>query len=226
MLTINTFICEKCQFLDIKGVYGTEFSPDGSRCYASFTNPPIIIQWDLLAGSSAAIINSADTIGNSTSLFIGALQIGPDGRIYVARYQGSFVGCITYPNTLGSGCSYVDNYIYLAPNTCRMGLPNFITSNFCNLNVSTTNLNADGSIMSLYPNPASTSLTISLRASAAVSTRLTIINTLGADVYEQNIPAGTTETEVAIPVNHLSKGVYFVSLRNNDSVATKKLIVN
>src|SRR6185503_6051784 len=44
------------------GLYGLEFSPDGSRLYVTQEQPAIVVQYDLLAGSNAAIIASADTV--------------------------------------------------------------------------------------------------------------------------------------------------------------------
>jgi PKD repeat protein len=56
--------------------------------------------------------------------FIGALQLGPDGKIYVARNNTS-LSVINNPNTVGIGCGYSNLSISLAGRSSRMGLPNF-----------------------------------------------------------------------------------------------------
>lgn len=113
-------------------MYGCEFSPDGSKLYAGTwftTNPGLVYQYDLCAGSSAAIIASEMIIANSSPLK-GALQQAPDGKIYVIRYGQSELGVINNPNLSGTLCNYVDQGQSIAPKTCVYGLPNFLTSDF------------------------------------------------------------------------------------------------
>src|SRR6185295_7359685 len=68
--------------------YGIEFSPDSKRLYGSKYGNSLseIYQFDLTAGSAAAIVNSAIQVGLPGVSFVGALQLGPDKKIYVARY--------------------------------------------------------------------------------------------------------------------------------------------
>lgn len=49
-------------FTVTNGVYGIEFSPDNSKLYATILDPGMILQYDLAAGSPAAIISSLDTV--------------------------------------------------------------------------------------------------------------------------------------------------------------------
>ncbi len=108
------------------GPYGLEFSPDSSKLYVSSSNS--VWQFDLTAANIAGSINSV----YNGSDFIGALQLGPDGRIYAANtidYQSLDV--INDPNELGAGCDYVQNGIQLAVGTSAIiGLPPFIQSFF------------------------------------------------------------------------------------------------
>ncbi len=111
------------------GCYGMEFSPDNTKLYAANFNTKVIWQFDLCAGSSTAIINSATSLGTFPNN-MGALQLGPDKKIYCARYPVSWLGVINSPNTLGLGCNYVDNGVPLAGKLSQAGLPNFIQSYF------------------------------------------------------------------------------------------------
>lgn len=109
--------------------YGTEFSPDGSLLYVGVTGLNRgIYQFNLEAGSDADIIASGQRVDAIESGFAGALQLAPDGAIYVARLAEGFVGAITDPDTRGLACTYVDQYVSLNGRSGRLGLPGFIQS--------------------------------------------------------------------------------------------------
>lgn len=111
-----------------EGAYGVEFSPDGSRLYFAYYGPNMVTQYDLTAGSAAAIIASCNTIYFvSSSSNFGAIQNGPDGKMYLARENAPVVSCITNPNLPGTACNFVDNYITVPSGNSQLGLPNFIT---------------------------------------------------------------------------------------------------
>ena len=109
--------------------YGIEFSRDGLLLYAAEFNNKIY-QFDLSLGTPAAIIASRQLVGQAFGIEIGALQMAPDGKIYVAKNSSTFCGVINDPSVLGSGCNYVDNGFSISPNQGIEGLPNFIQSIF------------------------------------------------------------------------------------------------
>jgi len=111
--------------------YGIEFSPDSKRLYGSKYGNSLseIYQFDLTAGNAAAIVASAVQVALPGVQFVGALQLGPDGKIYVARYSSSMLGVINYPDSLGLACNYVDQAVSLS-GTCELGLPNCFPSVF------------------------------------------------------------------------------------------------
>lgn len=106
--------------------YGIEFSPDGTKLYINASQNPTanIYQIDLSNNYRTTLI------GSSVSPYAGALQIGPDGKIYFARYQSKYLGIIHYPNAAGENCRYEDDGLYLGGKTSTFGLPNFIQSYF------------------------------------------------------------------------------------------------
>ncbi|MBK8846344.1 MAG: T9SS type A sorting domain-containing protein [Bacteroidetes bacterium] len=107
--------------------YGVEFSPNSNVLYGTlFTGP--IYQYDLTAGSNAAILASEYLVAISASPELGAVQLAPNGKIYAARKQLSWLGVINDPNQLGAACNYVDNGLSLLPYTCYYGLPNMLPS--------------------------------------------------------------------------------------------------
>ncbi len=121
--------------LDMSSSYGVEFSPDGSKLYTTFhaldylNAPGAVYQFDLNAGSTAAINQSKTWIGSNPPLTdMRGLQLAPDGKIYVARSLGKHLGVIEHPNMLGLASSYVDSGFSLNNKICLWSLPSFVSS--------------------------------------------------------------------------------------------------
>ncbi|QIH37318.1 T9SS type B sorting domain-containing protein [Flavobacterium sp. Sr18] len=112
------------------GMYGVEFSPNSEILYLSVTNPSPykVIQYDL---TSSDIVGSAFTT-LIPSIFPCALQLGPNGKIYIAEYGKQKLGVINNPNSLGAACDLQMNAVDLAGRICGMGLPPFVSSFFFN----------------------------------------------------------------------------------------------
>ncbi len=113
-------------------VYGVEFSPNSRYLYvATFSNPSDIFQFDLLAGTAAQISASQVNLGTYSGHLMGALQRGPDGRIYMSPYAATTLPTIDAPDLAGSFCAYNPAGQALAAGTsCNYGLPNFLQSIF------------------------------------------------------------------------------------------------
>jgi len=114
------------------GDYGLEFSPDGHLLYVGYETDYKVLQFDLTSGSQPIIAASATQVATTAlgSKQVGALQLGPDGKIYVGVYGSPYLGVINSPNTIGVGCNYVDAGVYLGGKQSLIGLPNFVTSFF------------------------------------------------------------------------------------------------
>jgi hypothetical protein len=107
--------------------YGCEFSPDGTRLYGTTTDfgSSTLFQWDLCAGSPAAVVASMVTI--NTPSVLGQLQRASDGKIYIGNVetpQSSMLCVINNPNVAGAGCNFMSLGQSVAPNTTQSGLPN------------------------------------------------------------------------------------------------------
>ncbi|MCD4680702.1 MAG: T9SS type A sorting domain-containing protein [Bacteroidales bacterium] len=106
--------------------YSVEFSPDNSKVYVSLYTSGEIIQIDLLAGSPADIINSLMVVGSHNGTIFnstGTLQIGPDGKIYIACWLDIKLAVIDNPDGLGMACNFLDNHIDLLGRYSILGLP-------------------------------------------------------------------------------------------------------
>ena len=108
------------------GPYGVEFSPDSSKVYVTANNS--VVQFDI---SNPAPASTLTTVYNGFN-FIGAIQLGPDGKIYVANSANpQTLDVINSPDDLGIACDYDVNGQALASGTfSNIGLPPFIQSFF------------------------------------------------------------------------------------------------
>lgn len=109
------------------GTYGIEFSPNGKLVYtADHRGLNRIYQFNIALGTTEEIQNSMVSLQNSP-VALGALQLGPDGKIYAAKENG-YLGVIHSPNTIGTECNYVYDGVFLNGKTSSLGLPGFISS--------------------------------------------------------------------------------------------------
>lgn len=127
--------------------FGVEFSPDNSKLYIS-TSPlgsatNFLYQFDVTATDpfvNPFVVHqyNVNEVGSADSL-MGALQLAPDGKIYLAKFRRSVLGLknlgvIYNPDRPLAACNYntIDNIpnngFYLGGAESLIGLPNFITS--------------------------------------------------------------------------------------------------
>ncbi len=111
--------------------YGCEFSPDGTKLYATCPNFSFnygsLWQWNLCAGNNNAILASAVTITTEPA-GLGCIQKASNGKIYIAKAAKSFLGVINNPNDAGMACNYNSFGQSIAPRICSDALANFFTS--------------------------------------------------------------------------------------------------
>ncbi len=129
MVTGSTAIT---QSIGASSGYGVEFSPDGNLLYTMSYSTNDVKHYDLTLASAAAISASEVILGSSAGGGGGgALQLGPDGKLYVCRSGKNFLSVINDPNTYGTGAGYQDTAVMLnAGATNSLGLPTFIQSFF------------------------------------------------------------------------------------------------
>lgn len=148
--------------------YGLEFSCDSRLLYVSEVRScstgfgSNLVQYDLTQGSPAAITASRVILEASATLNqAGALQLAPDGKIYIAFSEAPYLGAITRPGVVGTGCNFVREYFPLpTPALSEHGLPNFVQSYF--------NTNPD---LTVTNNCTSTSISFDINAGIVDSVR-------------------------------------------------------
>jgi gliding motility-associated-like protein len=126
--------------------YGVEFSPNSSILYYTdiLTN---LYKHEILSGSNVVLGNIPGPSGNN---LYGALQLAPNGNIYMARdgvtnmsvLNQPFLGLISNPNSF-SGSTFSANGLPLFSGTAsKAGLPNLIPS----INTSSFSISNDTTI--------------------------------------------------------------------------------
>lgn len=119
----------------ISGVnsYGVEFSPSGSKAYASVANNgvPQLFQWDLEAQDISA---SQFQFSGVTGAGSGAIQVAPNGKIYRTMLGEQRLAVINNPEEAGIAADYTENTLQgaldLGNRLASFGLPPFIQSIF------------------------------------------------------------------------------------------------
>jgi outer membrane protein OmpA-like peptidoglycan-associated protein len=110
--------------------YGVEFSPDGSVFYGSAAGTGKIYQYNLQAGSPEKIQASELIVGSTPDKsWLGALQLGPDRKIYFTQYNKKKLGVIHNPEKLGVDCLFSLEGVELTAEG-QLGLPTFFQSFF------------------------------------------------------------------------------------------------
>lgn len=179
---------------DPGGPYGVEFSPNSSILYiGEWKGNRKIHQYDLSSGDPATILASRQVVASvgQGSAPIGALQLGPDNRLYIARYQSSYISRINQPNALGNDCGFIDNALTLAGRQCNYGLPPFIQSFFY--------LSADF----FWDDPACVGYPTQFYTSASDT----------PDSVRWTFPGGITSTQLDTSFTFTTTGLFPVSLK-------------
>lgn len=113
--------------LDQINAYGVEFSSNNEKAYALVQNQQVW-QWDLTSND----IEASGTNVINTGRFTGSMQLGPDGRIYMAIASSNFLGVIENPEAEAENINYNPQGLNLNGRTANLGLPPFIQSLFLN----------------------------------------------------------------------------------------------
>ena len=88
------------------GPYGLEFSSDSSKFYVTDGAGEKVYQFDLSYTSATDIVENVITVADISGSTLGALQMGPDERIYVADFNNTNLHIIHRPNGLGVQCNF------------------------------------------------------------------------------------------------------------------------
>ncbi len=109
--------------------YGVEFSPNGRFLYGTSKDGGYIYQWDLSITAVAQMRATIHFVRSNPEQNCGALQLAPNGKIYVAMDGADYLGVINSPNNPGERCEFEEFGVRLLDNNtdkggiCELGLP-------------------------------------------------------------------------------------------------------
>ncbi|MBK8845680.1 MAG: T9SS type A sorting domain-containing protein [Bacteroidetes bacterium] len=111
-------------------IYGLEFSLSGKYMYISYgLQNGVIKQFNISSGLLSAILASEYQVGTISSLACGALQMGPDRKIYNSSWGNYYLSCINNPEDSGVACNFVLQQVPISLSVTA-GLPNCLSSAF------------------------------------------------------------------------------------------------
>jgi hypothetical protein len=201
--------------------YGVAFSPSGRVLYVSEANNESnsnVYQYNLALEVAEEINATRDTI-SKVAPKSGALQLGPDMKIYQAKLESTYLAVIHNPEEIGEECNYVSNGVYLGGKTSRLGLPNLYNIMFDAETASIKDVE-QAVFLTVYPNPANGEIKIQLPESATYIS-MEIINNNGQQV---TLPSVELDGQM-ISINYeWPTGVYWLRIITNEGVLNSKFV--
>ena len=125
LLDFDTNTGTLSNFIDLQqGVFGGAFARGCRYLYTDeLSGSQRVFQYDLLAPDVQA---SEQVIGTGTALLQANMQLGPDGKIYMARIFNLNLGVINHPDLPGIAADFQENGVNLGGRESLGGLPNFV----------------------------------------------------------------------------------------------------
>jgi hypothetical protein len=196
---------------------GMSFSPDSKLLYLSNLyeiyqidlEDTTVIQNQLIHGPDTAI---ADFPGYSS------MACGPDGRLYIGNFNGTrqYMSYIENPNVKGLGCNFVSQGLWqpytnllTPPNMPNYGL-GVDTANGCWPLSASPYPSEGGELLEVYPNPSSTSITISCEALKGKRVKVNFYNMLGQELMSNE--CHFAQQNYTLNIQQLPRGVYLLKV--------------
>ncbi|MDD3860162.1 MAG: T9SS type A sorting domain-containing protein [Bacteroidales bacterium] len=234
--------------------YGLVFSTDDSKFYASFYDMTSdypdwhskIYQYDIstydsaLIASSKTLIHYTDSTNPDLPHYLG-MQVGSDGRIYIANMNNTndplnwypdTIAVIVDPNLSGVACNFVEKGIYIGGGS-QAGLPNFVDSYFngpwlppCTTSIENLeNLNNISCDIEVCPNPFNDYTVINI-----INVNILVNEKYSIKLYDLFghivLNTETYNSYYRIHKGDLKEGIYFLKIQSGNFIYTNKLIIN
>ena len=196
---------------------GLCFSPNGQYLYVNkFFN---LLQYDLTDPDSSTAWYHLAGLDTTWAAFqkYSSSYIGPDGKIYVGNWNGlsKQMSVINSPNMKGAGCDFCPRCLRSQANygvTSPPCMPNYdLGAELPCWPLSLHNPPKEGDdMLMVYPNPASTKITISCEALQGKRIQVSLFNMLGQTMMSQE--CHFVQQKSSIDVFSLPSGVYLLNV--------------
>ena len=128
--------------------------------------------------------------------------------------SGFYTICLSVTDSTGCQGTFCDSSYHIMRNTNQMVYVNVIP-----IILTSTHTNVITNVISVYPNPATNTLTI-LQSTHIANQQLIITNILGEEIYHQPI----TNTQSTIDISNWSDGVYIYQLNDSNETVRGKFV--
>lgn len=201
-----------------------EFSPNNNLLYVSsgFTCRDTLLQFNLSDTNFILKSTAIDSFLDDTiCTYITAIQLGSDGKIYVAYGHEGYIGVIKYPNLKGTDCM-LQPFVYEMNNKVTVfDFPNFPSSYFRNLNTSGY-VSSDNDIQIIAsPNPTNFYINIITKPKIENMT-VELFDIKGSILGQYSIDYSNNR----IDLSEFEDGIYILRLHAQNGVYFKKIIKN
>lgn len=205
-------------------VYGVEFSPSGNFLYVtSYFSSAKLSQFNISLATLPLILASKTPLSATDDLY--GLQLGPDGKIYVARsFATPYLGVISNPDIAGSGCNYSDLGLDLDPSFMgvngALALPAFMQTYLKSATgVTCLSTGIEGAVTEdfnlIYPNPSANEFRIELSNGLLVA----VYDYTGKLIEQQR-----NVNSVFAFGKEYTNGIYFVNIVTEKGSSTQKVV--
>ncbi|MBI3236030.1 MAG: hypothetical protein HYZ42_18680, partial [Bacteroidetes bacterium] len=204
---------------NMQSCYGVSFSPDNTKLYATVQTETevncncYIYQYDLSLSTPLLVQQSLSTyripLFSTDSSNVGALQLAPDGKIYVVATGQGNLGILNQPNV--KGISYIVHGVNLEPRINRQGLPNYMDYLF---NQPKPGLNPLAYCMSPPPHAQSFSDSGCIGSTLKFTDLSTLKPTKREWKFENGIPPTSTDSIVYVTFNQAGSNRVWLKVSN------------
>ncbi|HBS85589.1 MAG: hypothetical protein A2W91_14500 [Bacteroidetes bacterium GWF2_38_335] len=201
--------------MDGELLYGIEFSPNGRYLYIASSHT--LFRYDLYTEVVTSVDIDDSSVFSGTNISIRAMQLAPDGNIYVSIRYNEYLSAIYFPNL---ATAYLETKaIYLDEDEtgreCLFGLPNiFYFKGYQNdVGEITTHLQN----IVVYPNPANDFVQISGIESGSV---------IIYDSEGRFIKRAPLDSSMKVDFSGLPDGNYLLSITSDGERIVKKVIIS
>ncbi len=194
---------------------GLCFSPNGRFLYlSSYYGIKQLDLWDNDTSTQWSYIHGIDTVWDYFNGYSN-MYLGPNNKLYIGHWNGigDALSVIENPDVKGVGCNFCElclRFPYFSTTTPPC-MPNYdlgaapVGGTCWPLN--TSDLNTETPYLLIYPNPASSQLTVELNHSGIKQSNYSLYNTMGQVLISGEI---NPYHKVSIDISGLPNGIYFI----------------
>lgn len=178
---------------------------------------PTCRRWFLIyigdLSDNGTLIDSVEVDGTSTTPFTYQKTI--------AGYPGTYR---IYVNFRGDGCNgrFVVDDFHFTGNVSDTQDPSFFEANSTVMGINDEK--QSNPEISLYPNPVNADVNVAISANKNQSAVIEVSNINGAKLITENVELNNGNNNYKINLNNLSSGSYYVTIKSEEGVFTKRFI--